>query len=467
MAVPALAAAALAFDGSIAYPGAWALVPTLAAAALIVRGREPTGRGASWPCWPLRFLGRISYSLYLWHWPALVLPLIALEAEPPPEMRAVLVAVAVGAAWLSWRFVEEPFRTGFPTLARRPGRTVLAGATAVLAVVVASGAFVAAAEEVPGLMPDVGLAATTEGVEPFDEPGDELVDGDIGDIDGLESSEEAAELEALEALLAMDGPRRGPNSRQRRSSARRRRRTPSAAPSATARAPAAAPSATALPSPTPRIHKRLPKDVRPPLSEARADEERLRADGCLAFEPVRVPPDCVYGDRKGKVTVALVGDSHAAQWFPALAAVARRRHWRLVTFTKVACPFLDMRVSNVALKREYWECAEFRTRTIARLRKLKPDLVLVSMSRFAIHPVRTKDAVHGGPGRGAGSRHRRRCRSASSSSATRPTRGRDVPSCLSRHTRERAPLRRSRSRPPSSASLGSWNGWRAGRPGPA
>ena len=50
-----------------------------------------------------------------------------------------------------------------------------------------------------------------------------------------------------------------------------------------------------------------------------------------------------------------------------------------------------MRVSNVALKREYWECTEFRTRTIARLRKLQPDLVLVSMSRFAIHPVRKED----------------------------------------------------------------------------
>ena len=249
------------------------------------------------------------------------------------------MAVAVGVAWLSWRFVEEPFRTGFPTLARRPGRTVLAGATAVLAVVIASGAFVAAAEEVPGLMPDVGLAATTEGVEPFDEPGDQLVDGDIGDIAGLEASEEATELEALEALPAMDGLE-GPEQPPTEELGQAPAWTPSAAPSATALAPAAAPSATALPSPTPLIHKRLPKDVRPPLSEARADEERLRADGCLSFEPVRVPPDCVYGDRKGKITVALVGDSHAAQWFPALADVARRHHWRIVTFTKVACPFL-------------------------------------------------------------------------------------------------------------------------------
>ena len=159
IALPAIVGAAMVFDGSLAYPGAWALVPTLAAAALIVGGRNAYGPGRLLALPPIRFLGRISYSLYLWHWPVLVLPLIALEAEPPAAMRAVLVAVAVGAAWLSWRYVEEPFRTGFPTLARHPRRTVLAGGSAVLAIVLASGSFVMAAEQVPGLMPELPLTA--------------------------------------------------------------------------------------------------------------------------------------------------------------------------------------------------------------------------------------------------------------------------------------------------------------------
>ena len=64
VAVPALGAAALAFDGSIAYPGAWALVPTLAAGALIVSGPGAHRPGRLLALWPLRFLGRISYSLY-------------------------------------------------------------------------------------------------------------------------------------------------------------------------------------------------------------------------------------------------------------------------------------------------------------------------------------------------------------------------------------------------------------------
>ncbi len=426
IALPAIVGAAMVFDGSLAYPGAWALVPTLAAAALIVGGRNAHGPGRLLALPPIRFLGRISYSLYLWHWPVLVLPLIALEAEPPAAMRAALVAVAVGAAWLSWRYVEEPFRTGFPTLARHPRRTVLAGGSAVLAVVLASGSFAMAAEQVPGLMPEPQLAGATVELAGLDELDQrELPDG----LDSLEALDESEELDGLEEDPFPDGaePSGLPYSE-----------APSAAdsdapggPASSTPAPTTAPSTA--PSPTPVV--RLPKDVRPPLSRARADEDRLRSDGCLAFERVRVPADCVYGDPKGRVTVALVGDSHAAQWFPALETVAQRRHWRLLTFTKVACPFLDMPVRNIALKREYWECAEFRDRTIARLQKRKPDLVIVSMSRFAIHPLRTKDAsmtsrvealarvIEALPGRVV-------------LLGDTPDARRDVPSCLSRHARD-------------------------------
>src|SRR4029453_18002975 len=98
-------------------------------------------------------------------------------------------------------------------------------------------------------------------------------------------------------------------------------------------------------------------------------------------------PKCIYGVTDATYTVALVGDSHAGHWFPALERLAKHEGWRVVTFVKVACPFIDMRVTNLSLKREYRECAAFNEATLERLAALKPDLTLVSMSRIAIRPL--------------------------------------------------------------------------------
>jgi peptidoglycan/LPS O-acetylase OafA/YrhL len=79
---------------------------------------------------PAVFFGLISYSLYLWHWPLLAIDR-AMRLEPtPPANRAGLVAAAVLLAWLSYRFVETPFRRKRPDLPR--SRVLVAGAVASL-----------------------------------------------------------------------------------------------------------------------------------------------------------------------------------------------------------------------------------------------------------------------------------------------------------------------------------------------
>jgi hypothetical protein len=173
----------------------------------------------------------------------------------------------------------------------------------------------------------------------------------------------------------------------------------------------------------------------PALADARADEDRLRRDGCLAFEAVTVPPSCGYGVKDAAFTVALVGDSHAAQWFPALERVAKHEGWRIVTFTKVACPFIDMRVTNLALKREYRECAAFNEATLARLRTLKPDLTLVSMSRIAIHPLDPAEDTVAAKGAAVG-RMLNRIPGRIGLIVDTPYAGRDVPACLSAHVND-------------------------------
>ena len=129
---------------------------------------------------PLRFLGRISYSLYLWHWPVLVLAAAWVGTEPSIEGRIGLVGLAIILATISWRWIEEPFRAGFPILAQRQGRTILAGSLAVVLVVGgASGLAVASSETgIAGL----GLAGTRAVVPADDDPmfamGDPAADDD-------------------------------------------------------------------------------------------------------------------------------------------------------------------------------------------------------------------------------------------------------------------------------------------------
>ena len=107
----------------------------------------------------------------------------------------------------------------------------------------------------------------------------------------------------------------------------------------------------------------------------------------------------MYGNPNGAVTVALVGDSHAAQWFPALEVLALRHDWRLLVFTKISCRFVDLPIYSRELKREYTECEEWRELVVGQLQVIRPDLVVVSAARGmgTVHPA-DDNAIRQGEG---------------------------------------------------------------------
>ena len=122
----------------MAFPGIAALPPCLGAALVIAAGRGGESLAARMLAWrPLAFIGLISYSLYLWHWPILVfLNLAGLTAATRPHVSLIKlsgVALAILLAWLSWRFVEKPFRFGSWRPRRRPLFLMAGTAAAVLA----------------------------------------------------------------------------------------------------------------------------------------------------------------------------------------------------------------------------------------------------------------------------------------------------------------------------------------------
>lgn len=93
------------------FPGASALLPCLGACLIIHSNRgEVTrvGRLLSWK--PVVFIGMISYSLYLWHWPLLAMLRYGFGENLSLGMRVLAVVTSLLAASLSWKFVETPFR---------------------------------------------------------------------------------------------------------------------------------------------------------------------------------------------------------------------------------------------------------------------------------------------------------------------------------------------------------------------
>jgi peptidoglycan/LPS O-acetylase OafA/YrhL len=133
-----IAFAIMTYTESTAFPGVTAVAPTLGAALLIYSGRDgETLAGRLLSIKPMVWIGLISYSLYLVHWPIIVFARYALLRDVAGWEVVGVVALSILLAWASYRFVEQPFRKPMKPLSRAP----LFGATAgILAAAVALGA---------------------------------------------------------------------------------------------------------------------------------------------------------------------------------------------------------------------------------------------------------------------------------------------------------------------------------------
>ena len=383
-----LGIASVVLEPATGYPGFAALLPTAGVALVILASGRRGGPGRVLAIAPLRFLGRISFSLYLYHWPVLILA-ATLLGDLTPALRWTLVGLSVLIAIASWKVVEEPFRRARLGLSA-PRRSLVFATSAMCVVVVIA--------QLVGVFGASSIAAS----------------GAVRAVD----AETATELQRVTITVA--APVEPPLV---------------LGPAAANAAPAAAPSVAPTMAPAPH-------ELRPRLADARYDGDALNERGCGLSLAGSQPPICQLGVADGVITVALVGDSHAAQWFPALDVIARQRGWKLLPFTKDSCIFLDMRIISLNLEREYTECARWREQVVTAIGHALPDLVVIASSRW-VHPVLPDDAD---VQRQADAMVRllKRLPSRVAIIADTPLNDEDIPACLSRTDRTAADCATSR-----------------------
>lgn len=327
---------ALVIKTSTPFPGFAALLPTVGTALAMIPGmRDPStgpahglgpARLLGWR--PARFLGRISYSLYLWHWPLLVLPTAVAGQTLPLPVRVGLMVLAIPIAYASQRWLEDPIRRGRVVGVVPRRNLALAGGLSIA---------VATASLALGFVTTQRLAAAT--ADPTD--GTAGADVPLPELGGLEPT-----------------PPTGPTSTT----------------GATHPVP---PTATSFPPPP---GGPIPPGLLPPLAAAREDTPAIYQNGCHLSQPATSIPNCVFGVPDSPTTVLLFGDSHAAQWFPALERLAMERAWRLVSLTKSGCTPASITIWGTDLKRTYTECDDWRERALERVAAEQPDLLIVASS---------------------------------------------------------------------------------------
>ncbi|HEY3534961.1 MAG TPA: acyltransferase family protein, partial [Pedococcus sp.] len=288
--------------GGAAWPGPVTLAPTLGAAAVLYAG------WAAAPAGPVRLLGRaplvwvgtLSYSLYLWHWPVLTLTQWAL-GDLSAVQRLALAAVSVLPAWASYRFLEHPVHHS-RVLARHT-RAALATGAGLSAV----GVLVA--------VPLLTVGSPFRTTPP----------------DGADPLSAAAGARALDHPVSRD---------------------------------------------TMRARQDNPAWVVPDPQKAGEDRPRADVDHCQVDRTATQPVRCDFGVPGGRTTIALVGDSKAMQWLPALEDAAPTRGWRIVTYGKSSCAFADGKAALAG--RAYPECDAWNSAVMTALRADPPDLVVTS-----------------------------------------------------------------------------------------
>ena len=342
------------FSDLTLFPGSMAIIPVAATVLVLAAGtdRLRAGPGVLLDHRPMAWIGARSYGIYLWHWPVLVLA-AARFGPLTASQRIGALAMVFGIAALSYRWIENPARRS-AWLGARPRRSLALGGAL---------GFTGA-----------GLAVAMLVLSPS------LVGGSAAAAPTLELPTRAAPTTTNPvAAPPASAPQPASTTSTTHSTA------PPTAPTTTIAQPtsseviASIVAANADTLQQAAIVEIVPANLTPSLGSARSDKPVIYADGCILNNGQVTAKECAYGDTASGRLIVLFGDSHAAQWFPALQEISLRNHWRLEVLTKKGCPTADIPIADPARGPE---CGPWRTSVLARLADEHPALVIMSAYRY-------------------------------------------------------------------------------------
>ncbi|MGN6743589.1 MAG: acyltransferase family protein, partial [Amnibacterium sp.] len=298
---------AFTFTGALPFPSFTAALPVLGAMAVITAHAGP-GRfspDAVTRLRPIQWLGDVSYSVYLWHWPLLVLLPSALgHALTWPDKLGVILAT-LGLAFLTKRFVEDRFRTA---AWGRPLLKPFALAAAAMALVVA-----------------------------------------VGELQSFEVDQRAVASQQQVAMKLAH--------------------------------PTACFGAAALAAAPGRCPETRSGPLYPtPVQAAKAKPaawDVVHGHNCFAHAPSYALVSCTHGPSSPRLNVALIGNSHAGQWYTTMEAVADAQHWHVTTYVASQCALSDT-LQHLSTPTEDAACRSWGRRVVDRVLHGGYDLVVMA-----------------------------------------------------------------------------------------
>jgi len=308
---------ALVMDGT-GFPGWHALVPTLGATALLAAGlQRQVGVNRLLGLAPLRWLGDISYSLYLWHFPIIVLGRPLLPEQWSNWQQAVaLLAVSLLAAEFTYRLVEQPLLRWRHTRFRglRPLIWWPVAFTTVMTVAFGSSAYAEHRQAI----------TAQHAVTWYAQHSDACPDGGLSASASVTLATVRTELDCAQRLVERQAP--------------------------------------------------VPAGVRP-------DQVALDSFDSGPFcwdHTVKAIVGCAADLSPDRPDLVVVGDSHMGHWLPAFQRIAEDRGLDFVPFVRAGCPIWDLPTAPGGKDGNDPACGAYRADTLRQIATLHPAVIVVT-----------------------------------------------------------------------------------------